>query len=186
VWSSESNIRGKVGLNTQYPHEKALFVDMLGVPVLNLQMAYEELRRKGSMDSTTISEMKQEILRFNSLIPTSGNELDPKPILEAAVFPVRRPDGTLRLLSAASSDFVIIDRKALGQKFGPVAKTLDFTLKEVRRLQPFLQWAGLDGRRLSVKVTEVTALVSSEEILEGSRHSIKPQAYALCRSANPS
>ncbi|KAI3323331.1 hypothetical protein HD806DRAFT_544090 [Xylariaceae sp. AK1471] len=183
VWSSTTNTPGEVALNTQYPHEKALFINTLGVPMLTLRAAYEELRRKGVMHSATVSEMKQEIWQFNSLLSTAQNKLDPGPILEVAVFPVRWPDGTLRLLSAASSDFAIIDRKELGRTFGLVAKTLDFTLDEVHRLRPFLQWAGLDKRRLSVKVAEVTVLTNSNKTFQESKHSIKPQAYALCRAA---
>ncbi|KAI3326722.1 hypothetical protein HD806DRAFT_551833 [Xylariaceae sp. AK1471] len=183
VWSSLTNIPGRVALNTQYPKKETLFVKFLGVPTLTLEMAYFELQRKGTSDATTVSEMKQELQQFNSLLLEAESKLDPSPVLKARVFPVKFPDGSVQLLSASSSDFAIIDRKALGEKFAGLAKILDLTLDEVHRFQPFIHWAGLDERYLSVKVTETTAPVGGDENLQESRRSIKQRAYALCRIA---
>ncbi|GAW19639.1 hypothetical protein ANO14919_091280 [Xylariales sp. No.14919] len=184
IWSSATSIPGKAALNTDWPSMKMFFVHFLGVSTLTLNMVYEELQRKGASENTSISEMKQEIWQFNSLLSVSQERLDVGPVLKSRVFPVRSPDGSVALLSASSNDFAIVDRKALGMRFGDLAKLLDFTFDEVHRLQPFLQWAGLDERRLSVRVTEVTAPVSSDEgRLRESNLQIKPRAYALCRIA---
>ncbi|TGJ87512.1 hypothetical protein E0Z10_g1294 [Xylaria hypoxylon] len=184
IWSSATYIPGKAALNSDWPYMKIFFVHFLGVPTLTLNMVYEELQRKGASENTGISEMKQELWQFNSLLSVSRERLNTSPILNSRVFPVRSPDGSVALLSAASNDFAILDRKVLGMQFGELAKLLDFTFDEVHRLQPFLQWAGLDERRLSVRVTEVTApVVSAENMLQESKLQIKPRAYALCRIA---
>ncbi|KAI1499875.1 hypothetical protein F5X99DRAFT_388501 [Biscogniauxia marginata] len=184
LWSSATTIPGKTTLNSQYPEMKTFFVDFLGVETLTLDMVYEELKRKGSISScASISEVKQELCQFSFLLSASKNTPDPKPILDGRVFPVRFPNGEVQLLDT-STDFAIVDRKPLGEKFGSRAKMLDFTLDEVRCLQPFLQWAGLDGRRLSVKVTEVTAPIGNGEYsVQESCRNIKSRAHALCRVA---
>ncbi|KAI3334470.1 hypothetical protein F4824DRAFT_468040 [Ustulina deusta] len=184
IWSSATSIPGKAALTTDWPSMKMLFVHFLGVSTLTLNMVYEELQRKGASENTTISEMKQELWQFNSLISTSQERLNASPIVQSRVFPVRSPDGSVTLLSAAENDFAIVDRKALGIKFGESAKLLDFAFDEVHRLQPFLKWAGLDNRRLSVRVTEVTAPGSEGgNPLQESQRQITPRAYALCRIA---
>ncbi|KAI0430299.1 hypothetical protein F5Y09DRAFT_233056 [Xylaria sp. FL1042] len=184
IWSSATSIPGKAALNTDWPSMKSFFVHLLGVSTLTLNMVYEELQRKGASDSITISEVKQELWQFNSLLVVSSERPDASPILKSRVFPIRLPDGPVELVSAAENDFSIVDRKALGIKFGQLAKLLDFSFDEVHRLQPLFEWAGLDERRLSVRVTEVTAPVSDDgSILRESKLQLKPRAYALCRIA---
>ncbi|KAI1418939.1 hypothetical protein F5Y12DRAFT_780524 [Xylaria sp. FL1777] len=184
IWSSATSIPGRAALNTDWPSMKMFFVHLLGVSILTLNMVYKELQRKGASENISISEMKQELWQFNSLLAVSQETLNVSPIVKGRVFPVRTPDGSVTLLSAAENDFAIVDRKALGIKFGQLAKLLDFTFDEVHRLQPFLEWAGLENRRLSVKVTEVTAPVSDNgNLLQESERQIKPRAYALCRIA---
>ncbi|KAF2965913.1 hypothetical protein GQX73_g7664 [Xylaria multiplex] len=183
IWSSATYIPGKAALNTDWPSLKMFFVHFLGVPTLTLNMVYKELQRKGASENTSISEMKQELWQFNSLLSVSQERLSAEPILNSRVFPVRSPDGSVALLSAASNDFAVVDRKALGLRFNELAKLLDFTFDEVHRLQPFLAWAGLDERRLSVRVAEVTAPVVSAHLLRESKLQIQPRAYALCRIA---
>ncbi|KAH9997392.1 hypothetical protein F4779DRAFT_606565 [Xylariaceae sp. FL0662B] len=183
LWSSATIIPGKTTLNYCYPEMKTFFVDFLGVSTLTLEVAYEALKKKGLSDRTTVSEMKQELWQFNSLLSTSKNTLDPKPVLEGRTFPVKLPDGSVQLLST-STDFAIVDRKALGDIFSTMAKMLDFTLDEVHRLEPFLQWAGIDDRRLSVKVAEITTPTDNGEFsVRESNRNIKSRAYALCRIA---
>ncbi|KAI1271736.1 hypothetical protein F5Y07DRAFT_382043 [Xylaria sp. FL0933] len=184
IWSSATSIPGKAALNTDWPSLKPLFVSFLGVSTLTLNMVYEELQRKGASENITISEMKQELWQFNSLLVVSPERPDASPIVNSRVFPVRLPDGSVELVSAAENCFSIVDRKALGVKFGQLAKLLDFSFDEVHRLQPLFEWAGLDERRLSVRVTEVTAPVSNDgSLLRESKLQLKPRAYALCRIA---
>ncbi|KAJ3567402.1 hypothetical protein NPX13_g6776 [Xylaria arbuscula] len=184
IWSSATSIPGKVAINTDWPAMKTFFVNVLGVSTLTLSMVYEELQRKGTSESVTISEMKQELWQFNSLLAVAEEKPDASPILEGRVFPVRSPDEKVTLLSAKDNDFAIVDRKALGLKFENSAKLLDFAFDEVHRLRHFLEWAGLDERRLSVRVSEVTAPASNDgAVLEESERQIQPRAYALCRIA---
>ncbi|KAI0975554.1 hypothetical protein F4678DRAFT_417638 [Xylaria arbuscula] len=184
IWSSATSIPGKAAINSDWPSMKSFFVQFLGVSPLTLNMVYEELQRKSGSEDIPISELKQELWQFNSLLAVSEENLDKDPILKSRIFPVRSPDGPVALVSVAETDFAIVDRKALGVKFGESAKLLDFTFEEVHRLQPFLEWTGLDKRRLSVKVTEVTVLVSNDgKRLRQSRLQLQPRAYALCRIA---
>ncbi|KAI1132406.1 hypothetical protein F5Y10DRAFT_231100 [Nemania abortiva] len=187
VWSSATDLLSKTDLSCHYPDMETAFVTVLGVSRMTLDAAYEELQLKGTSDSTTIDEIKAELWQFNSLLPDARNKPDPSPILDSRVFPVKSPHGSVQLVSAASTDFAVIDRKSLEEKFRGLAKMLDFNLNEVRRLQPFLRWAGLDERRLSVKVTEVITQVevanANEEALEELRRSFESKVYALCRIA---
>jgi hypothetical protein len=71
------------------------------------------------------------------------------------VFPVRFPDGQV-ILRTGSEGFALIDRKTLGEDFATLAKFLDFSMNEVRILQPLIHWAGFEDRYLSKSVKEIT------------------------------
>ncbi|ORY55936.1 uncharacterized protein BCR38DRAFT_414788 [Pseudomassariella vexata] len=150
----------------------------------DVAMVHDELKRKGLSDSTSVSEEKQELWQFNSLLTAETESLDPQPVLEGRIFPVKLLGGEVLLLSAIS-DFALVDRKGLGDAFAKLVKLLDFTPDEVCRLQPLLHWAGLDDRHLSIKVTEVaTPSLDAEGSLQFSRRQFKHRAYALCRFVN--
>ncbi|KAI1170828.1 hypothetical protein F4777DRAFT_91133 [Nemania sp. FL0916] len=186
IWSSKTYMLSKIDLSSHYPDMESVFITGLGVSTLTLEIAYEELRIKGAIGST-VDEMKAELWQFNSLLSTTYNKPDPGPILASQVFPVKCPKESVQLMSAAGSDFVVVDRKPLEEKFRGLVKILDFSLNEVHRLHPFLQWAGLEDRRLSVRVTEVitgvTIATTEAETRQKFRRSVESKAYALCRIA---
>lgn len=179
----------KTDLSYHYPDMEMVFVSILGVPRMNLDIAYEELQKKGASDSTTIEEMKAELWQFNSLLLDSQSKPDPGPILQSRVFPVRYPDGSVQLVSAASTDFAVINYKYLEERFRGVAKMLDFNLNEVHRFRRFLKWASLDERNLSKKVSQefitITEFKAAEnEKVQELQRSLESRTHALCRLVN--
>ncbi|KAI0536752.1 hypothetical protein GGR58DRAFT_502985 [Xylaria digitata] len=117
VWSCKSDISDKIDLSHHYPDMEMIFVAMMGVSTYTLESVYNELQTKGVPHSTTVDEMKRQLWQLNSLLPTTNSKPDPRPILESPVFPVRSPDGSVRLLSADKSDFAIIDRRLDEKRF---------------------------------------------------------------------
>jgi hypothetical protein len=143
-----------VTLNDHYDELRDFFVDTLGVKTLTLRMVYDELCNVSPQRS--VDEIKNIIWSLNALLQTESDRLDPEPLRKAHIFPVRHPDGSVILLSA-DTEFAIVDRDHLAARFRDRIKLLDYTLEEVRRLKPFLQWANLEQRYLSASVKEITS-----------------------------
>jgi hypothetical protein len=116
--------------------------ELIGVKSLTFQMVHDKLVAEASGQSTA-EKTKQTIWLLNSYIQTAKQLPDPRQALHAKVFPVGLPTGTVELCSS-SVDFAINDRKHLSDLFSGKARSLDFDVNEVIRLQPFLKWAGLD------------------------------------------
>ena len=142
-------------------------------------MVYDELLQTDAV--SVISKIKSTVWSLNALLQTEQNLLDPGPLLEKKVFPVKDADGTRRL-AFATTDFAIGDREYLIAQFADKIKILDYTVEEVRRLRPFFQWANLTPPFLS------NAVQGSATVSGGMRPSIaipkrdlKRKAYALLR-----
>jgi hypothetical protein len=163
-----------------YANLEDFFLD-LGVPTLDLQMVYSELKDMGISNNATVPEVLKAIWTFNSFIRDKSGLPDPEPILNGRLFPVRYPDGQIKLCSA-TTDFAIVDRKPLAAAFRDKAKFLDFTLDDVQKLRPFLHWVGLASRYLSASVREVSALDGNvKEPISSTVRDIKKKAHALFR-----
>jgi hypothetical protein len=100
LWSSTTDIHGKVTLNNHYNDLKDFFIDTLGVNTLTLQMVYNELLET-SLESI-INKTKSKIWSLNALLQTEGDDFDPDLLLERSVFPIVYLDGTKRLTSTAT------------------------------------------------------------------------------------
>ncbi|OIW34078.1 hypothetical protein CONLIGDRAFT_667268 [Coniochaeta ligniaria NRRL 30616] len=185
IWSTApTGVRGKVNLATQYPTLEDFFVHKLGVQKLNLSMVYDELLSLTPQD-TTVTEVKAHLWTFNSLLRTEtlGDGLTPLRLLEKSILPIRYPDGQV-CLRAAGTEFAIIDHRSLGNRFHGMVKTLDFSDREVRSLQPFLKWAGLEDRYISCTVKETATLGSGDKLpVSEQRFDIKKKAHGLLRIA---
>lgn len=185
LWTSASRIPGKVAINNNgdYTNLKGLFVDILGVPVMTLRMLYNKL--SGNTSTSSISEVKADLLEFSARLPTSNEALDPTAVRDNKIFPVKFPGGEVRLLER-HEDFVIGDRKLLAEEFAGRAKMLDFDLSEVHRLEHFIRWANLEGYYLSglVKETSVADRNSIRPISEPDR-ALRRRAYALLWYRSP-
>ncbi|KAI1009088.1 hypothetical protein LB504_003135 [Fusarium proliferatum] len=184
LWSSATQIRGRVALNDLYPDLEDFFVSFLGVQELTLDMAYDELKEMGSrVPPPSVSAVKETIWALNSLLDTTAGSPDGEPIFRGTVFPVRYPNKSVKLQSGRTQ-FAIADRKALGDIFAPQAKMLDFTLDEVRRLQPFLSWLDLEKRYLSTSVREISTVAGGRmDELQYPDREIRQKAAGLFRIA---
>ncbi|KAJ2988191.1 hypothetical protein NUW58_g4109 [Xylaria curta] len=183
VWSSGTNTLDKIDLSHHYTDTVMSFVTMIGVPTYTLEFVYNKLQAMGTSHSTTVEEVKQQLWRLNSLLLNAKSKPDPRPILESPVFPVRSADGYVRLLSADKSNFAIVDKRLDKKRFYTIANILDFSLNEVHRLGPFLEWAGLNERLLSAYITRDISEVGMAENAPESQNDIKSKAYSLCRIA---
>ena len=182
LWSSATQIRGRVALNDLYPSLDDFFVGFLGVQELTLDMAYDELKEMGArIPSPPIAAVKETIWALNSLLASTEHLPDEGPVFRGVVFPVKYPNGSVKLQSGYTQ-FAIADRKTLGDIFGPQAKTLDFTLDEVRRLRPFLSGLNLESRYLSTSVREISTVAGgSMDKLQSPGREIDKRAEGLYR-----
>lgn len=141
-------------------------------------MVYDELRQSSG---TNTEETKVAVLSLNGLLQTETTRLDPEPIRQAKVFPVRYPTGTV-VLSSVSVDFAIGDRDKLKTMFLDKIALLDFEMDEVRRLRPLIEWLGLQYRYLSNSVEESTFISSdSERPISTANRDLKRKAYHIAR-----
>lgn len=165
-------------LNDLYSNLQDFFVKTLGVQKMTVKMVYEKLIGP----RLSLEEAKQTLETFNSLLQVSkGIELDPTPVLQKEVFPIRFPSGQVRLLTG-SDGFALLDRKSLGDDFRDKAKFLDFSIKDTRTLHPFIKWSGLEDRYLSRSVREISsAKEDSTRSISSPDREIKRKARALLR-----
>lgn len=171
-----------INLATQYPALESFFVHTLGIQKLNLSMIYDELLSV-IPQQTTVAEIKGHLMTFNSLLETGSLSSGQTALrlLENPILPIRYPDGQVSL-RAINIGFVIVDHKSLGTKFRDRVKTLDFTDREIRTLEPFLTWAGLDSRYISRVVVETPSLGSGERIpVSDRRFDVSKKAHGLLR-----
>lgn len=141
-------------------------------------MVYDELRQ--SSGNNTV-ETKVAVLSLNGLLQTETTRLDPEPIRQAKVFPVRYPTGTV-VLSSVSVDFAIGDRDKLKTMFRDKVALLDFEMEEVRRLRPLIEWLKLQDRYLSNSVEESTFILGdSERPISTPNRDLKRKAYHIAR-----
>ncbi|KAK7425103.1 hypothetical protein QQX98_000017 [Neonectria punicea] len=184
LWSSATQIQGRVPLNDLYSDLEGFFVDCLGVQELTIQMAYDELKEMGSREpAPSVSKVKETIWAFNSLLDSEGFFHGAADIVSGRIFPVRHPNGSVKL-QTSMTHFAIADRKALREIFRPKAKLLDFSLDEVRRLKPFLEYLGIESRYLSAMVREISTVSGGRmDRLRYPDRDIRQKAHAFFRVA---
>lgn len=179
LWSSTTDIRGKVILEDLYEGMEDFFVGKLGVKSLTLQMVYDELLQGPQQRS--VEEIQIILRTFNDLLCSEPVPLEPRPLLDARIFPVRYANGTVELCSA-NVDFAIGDRQNLRDLFISQVSILDFDLGDARALRPFFEWAGLDRKYLSASVTEKTIVSShSANPIRLANRDLKNKAYHILR-----
>lgn len=160
VWSTNGAVLGKTCLEPHYPDLAPFFVDFLRVRTLDLDLIMQDLVAIGG-GSADIDYVKTLLWSLNTLLQgDAGNGGGPAFTDEAKaarIFPVRMPDGTVRTVTELE-DFAINDRQSFAEALKSRVKFLDFSLAEVSRLQPLIQWAGLKSRCLSHSVIESTVV----------------------------
>ncbi|KAI0392222.1 hypothetical protein F5Y17DRAFT_437188 [Xylariaceae sp. FL0594] len=183
VWSDAIRLRGAVSLSEEYGDLEDLFLQVLGVAQVNLDMAVAELELAGSRQPVSLQEVKESIWTVNSLLPAEGAPPAPVQVVESSIFPIRYPHGDVACSPRATS-FFIVDWAQLKQHFEDRVKMLDFSLEDVSKLRPFLQWAGVQDRYLSRCAREVTAFPGDEGRPELSLSlKIRQRAHPLLRIA---
>ncbi|KAG7135922.1 hypothetical protein HYQ45_006378 [Verticillium longisporum] len=181
LWSSTTDISGKVTLNDDYEDLRELFVENLGVKTLTLQMVYDELLQTDAQAS--IDDVKATLWSLNALLKTEQELPDPVPLHRIPIFPVQYANGNTALRTIGA-DFAIVDNESLADKFRSRIKLLDFNREEVLRLKPFLEWVGLANRYLSAAVRESTSVAEADSRpISTPNHDIKRKAHALSRIA---
>jgi hypothetical protein len=165
-------------LNKLYSNLRDFFIKILGVQKMTVKMVYEKLIGA----RLSLEEAKQTIETFNSLLLVSKDiDLDPTPVLQKEVFPIRFPDGDVKLLKGSES-FALLDRKSLGDDFLNKAKFLDFSIEETRALHSFIKWSRLEDRYLSQSIREISsANEDSTRPISSPDREIKRKARALLR-----
>ena len=144
-------------------------------------MAIDELKEAGGRQSTSIQDIKESIWTVNSLLPTSTKLPKPEKVMENCIFPIKLPNG-ISTRGSITTEFSIVDRENLGELFRTKVKLLDFTLQEVVRLRPFLNWMHLDTRYLSQCVKEITSFHgAAARLISDPNRQIWNRAHALLR-----
>ncbi|KAI1353752.1 hypothetical protein F5Y01DRAFT_50390 [Xylaria sp. FL0043] len=193
IWSSATHIQGRVPLNEVYPDLEEFFTDFLGVARLTLKMAYDELKSKEKRNpAPSLREIKDTIFVLNSLLSApsdSGDDLDSRGLLECKIFPVRHPTANHQTdvrLTTGRAEFAIIDRQLFYEAFESQVKFLDFTLDEIRRLEPFISWLNFSRRYLSVAVKEISIVRTKDHastLIRNSDRGLVKRAHSLLRVA---
>ncbi|KAJ6007726.1 hypothetical protein N7540_011702 [Penicillium herquei] len=181
LWSSSTEIRGKVTLNDQYEELEEFFIDTLGVQTLTLKMAYDDLLATGS--EATMEEIVSKLWSLNALLLMDDTYVDPKPLLKKPIFPVVYPDGSNGHCST-DTEFAIGDREHLASQFRGKIKILDFTQEEVRSLKAFFDWANLSHRCLSASSKSMTSISGeTTPFYPSSTRDLTRKAHAILRIA---
>ncbi|GAB1196804.1 hypothetical protein APSETT444_006081 [Aspergillus pseudonomiae] len=131
-----------IALNDEYEGLEEFFVDITGVQTLTLEMVITKLVDQGST-SASIEEVKETIWLLNKYLQTDDEIPDSQSIWDAKVFPVRDVNGQT-LPRSCDEAFSIADRKHLYDWFAGKARFLDFSVNDIHRLGPFLNWVGLE------------------------------------------
>ncbi|KAK2046278.1 hypothetical protein LZ31DRAFT_593285 [Colletotrichum somersetense] len=183
VWSNTTKLSGRVSLNDEYEDLGVFFVEFLGVKPLDLSMAIDDLKMIAKRPSTTSSEIKESIWVVNSLlssVPKPPSSLD---VVKSPIFPIAYPDDRSTVETVAT-EFCIVDRESLRSSFETKVKFLDFTLEQVARLRPFIEWTHLEERYLSRRVKEITSFHGgAAALITNPQRQIQNRAHALLRVA---
>jgi hypothetical protein len=183
LWTSPVPIDGKAVISDSYPEElKTFFLQRLRISPASLSTLIEELNSMARR-SPTASGVKRMIWAINAMNPKQG-DLDT--LLTSGILPVRRPEPSpSRNISFQScqTDFVVIDRIKLAEIFDGYTAFLDFTLEEVRQLDPFLHSLGLDEKYLSMICDEKTACTENGLTDSTLTAEFNERAYDLLRYA---
>ncbi|KAF5722941.1 hypothetical protein FMUND_2298 [Fusarium mundagurra] len=155
LWSSNTDLCGMGTLDDTYELLRDFFVEKLGIESLSLRILYNRLIKSPKCEP---QQMKEAIFILNDFLRSEPAFLDPQPVRNAEIFPVRDPDGSVSLRSV-ETDFAIGDNDNLRISFEKHISVIDFDLREFHRLKPFFRWLKLESRYLSRLVREDVTVV---------------------------
>lgn len=105
-------------------------------------------------------------------------------LLTSDILPVRRPEPSPNqsiFFQSCQTDFVVVDRIKLADIFDGHVAFLDFTLEEVKQLDPFLHALSLGKKYLSLMCEEKTACDESGLFDSKLTAEFNDRAYDLLR-----
>ncbi|KYG13719.1 hypothetical protein FVEG_13967 [Fusarium verticillioides 7600] len=165
LWSSNTDLCGMGTLDDTYGTLRELFVAKLGIKPLSLRILYGRLIKS---PKSKPQQMKEAIFSLNDFLRSEPAFLDPQPVRNAEIFPIRDPDGTVSLRSV-ETEFAIGDNDNLRMRFEKRISFLDCSLVEFHRLKPFFQWLKVEDRYLSRCVQD-----SVMNVTEGLHQPLRP------------
>jgi hypothetical protein len=178
LWSKDAQVPGKSIISGQYSNLETLFVEVLKVKIPDLHLLVKELKRVArSSPSIDIDDIKSLIWQINAFNPTLE---DLKPLHRSKVLPVRKSDAAIELCTRLGR-FSIVDRQPWADAFEGMLDFLDFSLKDVRTLQPFLSSMEVGGYLSEVVVEKSSFEGSLPEPSHERTRNLRRRAYALSR-----
>jgi len=181
VWSDTTHIHGKIAVNAEYGDLKVLFVERLQVPLLDLNMVFDQLLEATTL-SLPVSAIKELLKTLNSFLRSEPSPPSSRRLLYCRIFPVREPSTSNVTLCSSNTQFTLVDRAGPPSRFKDMVRVLDFTLQEIHQLKPLLAWLRLDSRYLSRCMKETSLLGDGlyARISQPYRD-LRKKAYALLR-----
>ena len=128
----------------------------------------------------SIADVKEMIWAISAMDPEKRDLI---PLVPCNILPVRRVrHGSAEVsLQICGSNFSVVDRTKLADIFREHVGFLDFSLEEVRQLDPFLQALDLSKKFLSCVCTEETACSDDGALDVDLAENFKNRAYDLLR-----
>jgi hypothetical protein len=176
LWSKDAQVPGKSTISGQYKDLKDLFVGVLKVKIPDLRLLVEELKRF-AQSSPSINDIKSLIWQINTFDPTTE---DLATLRGSKIFPVRKSNGTVELRTRLAR-FSIIDRQLWADAFEGKLDYLDFSLKEVRTLEPFLSGMEIGGYLSEIVIEKSSFQGILPEPSAKRTRDLRRRAYALSR-----
>lgn len=176
LWSKDAQVPGKSTISGQYKDLKDLFVGVLKVKIPDLRLLVEELKRV-AQSSPSINDIKSLIWQINTFSPTTEALTT---LRGSKIFPVRKANGKVELRTRLAR-FSIIDRQLWADAFEGKLDYLDFSLKEVRTLEPFLSGMEVGGYLSEVVIEKSSFQGILPEPSAKRTRDLRRRAYALSR-----
>ncbi|KAF5604362.1 hypothetical protein FPCIR_908 [Fusarium pseudocircinatum] len=180
VFYNECPSGDEITLEHHYPDMSSLFVSFLEVPKLSPSLVYQNLQNVGNTAQPILDLKKLLWSLLDTLAADKGSSsVYADKIRDCRVFPVKLPSGVVQPMNALG-DFCINDRPLYAAALKEKANFLDFSVEEVHRLRPVIEWLGVTKRYLSNVVTEKTSVDESQGIEDTVlAHDIASKADAL-------
>lgn len=183
LWIESTSIDQKFAIRSHYEELESFFVDFLRVPTVSFKMIHDELLAETNGKRTReLQPIKGRLRQLNDFLRGMCPVPDSSKLMKAKCLPIRTADNVV-LFGSASMDFLINDRQELHQVFSSQVRFLDFSLDEVCRLGPLINWLGLSAKYASKSVEEVSRVLDrSDETCNSNRsHTMLHIAHGLVR-----
>ncbi|KAH8808653.1 hypothetical protein F5884DRAFT_900865 [Xylogone sp. PMI_703] len=180
LWTSPVPIVGKAIIGASYSNGlKPFFLERLRISPASLSTLVEGLHSLAQRQPSSV-DLKRMIWAINEMDP---KESDLESVINCDILPVRddRYGSTRISFQNCQGNFVVIDRAKLATVFTGYVGFLDFTLEEVRQLEPFLRALKLDKKCLSRLCTEETTCTEDGVVDRRLTEELKDRAYYLLR-----